>query len=529
MIALEQRTLTGIWDDAVASVPDKTFLRWDANKLTYSEFDKLSNRVSNGLVEKNVGKGDKVALMLLNSVEFLAGWFGAIKLGAVYVPINTEYKGDILSHQLNRAEVTHMIVEAEFLPRINELASTLEHLSVVIVVNRADDVNYPDNGTIEYIDYDSFQGASDARPDCEEILHTDPLAISYTSGTTGPSKGVLASHCHVISFALDWIDACQFTSDDRLYSCLPMFHAIATWLGTIPTIIQQTTIAFGERFSATSFWDEVREYDATVVHGIFAIVPILLKQPERPDDKDVPARLFYIGQRNEQFEKRFACRIVEVYGATETGIVTCAPLAEEGPRNSCGRPNSKTYDVALLDELDNEVAVGEPGEICVRPRQPHSMFQGYYGMPTETVEAWRNLWFHSGDNARRDADGFYYFVDRKKDSIRRRGENISSFELESVLNADPRVLECAAVAHPSELGEDEVRMVIVRQAGALFEADDVWTLCEERMPKFWVPRFVEFRDELPKTPNGKVRKFVLRETVDADRMFDRASSMGTKG
>lgn len=523
-LPLDQRTLTGVWNSAVAAVPDQPFLRWADGELSYRQFDERSNRIANSLAGHGVARSDKVAIMLRNSVEFLEAWFGTAKLGAVYVPINTDYRGGVLSHQLNLAQVTHIVVEAEFVPRLVELADELRHLAVVISVRRSGDQPRHDIGGMRHVDFESLHAGADTPPDGTAAIYTDPLAISYTSGTTGPSKGVLATHCHAITFAMDWCEACQFTSDDRLYSCLPMFHAIATWLGTIPAILNRTSIAFGDRFSASSFWDDVRKYDATVVHGIFAIIPILLKQPERADDKDVPARLLYIGQRSEEFERRFGCRIVEVYGATETGIVTYTPLDEDGPMNSCGRPNNRTYEIALLDEHDNEVPVGHPGEICVRPHQPYSMFEGYFGMPAETVLAWRNLWFHTGDNALRDDRGYLYFVDRKKDSIRRRGENISSFELEAVLNADPRVLECAAVAHPSELGEDEVRMVIVRQSGASFTAADVWALCEARMPRFWIPRFVEFRDALPKTPNGKVQKYLLRQSADGAAMSDRLAA-----
>ena len=523
-LPLHERTLTGVWTRAVAAVPDKVFVRWADNSLSYAAFDALSNRVANGLASLGVGKGDKVALMLGNSVEFLAGWFGTVKLGAVYVPINTDYKGDILRHQLDRADVTHILIEADYLARLTAVTGALPQLRAAIVVRGPSQVETPASFAI--YGYEDLLAASD-RSRNVEVHYTDPLAISFTSGTTGPSKGVLASHCHVMSFALDWIEACGFREDDRLYSCLPMFHAIATWLGVIPTVIRQTTTAFADRFSASRFWDDVRTFDATVVHGIFAMVPILLKQPPRTDDATVPARLFYIGQRNAEFEQRFGCRIVEVYGATETGIVTYTPLDVLGPPGSCGRPNARTYDLALLDDDDNVLPAGTAGEICVRPRQPHSMFQGYYGMADETVAAWRNLWFHTGDNARADADGWLYFVDRKKDAIRRRGENISSYELEAVVNGDPRVLECAAVAHPAELGEDDVRMVIVAQPGAGLSAADIWTLCEDRMPRFWIPRYVEFRDALPKTPNGKVQKYLLRAGAEGGVIHDRERTMET--
>lgn len=511
-LPLEARTLPAVFHNAVDASPDAPFLRWHDGQLSYRALDDLANAAALGLTRLGVHQRGKVAIMLGNSVEFIVVLFATAKLGAVYVPINTDYKGDILEHQLNLAEVSHLIIDAAWIDRIVATAPRLRHLNHVVVVGQSDGAKIAD--ALTTASYAELVAEPGQRP-AVAIAYTDPLAISFTSGTTGPSKGVLATHCHVLSFALDWIEACGVVPGDRLFTCLPMFHAIATWLGVIPALLTSNSLAFVPRFSASRFWEDVRTFDATVVHGIFAMIPILLKQPPRPDDATGPARIFYIGQRNMEFERRFGCRIVEVYGATETGIVSYTPLDKAGPAGSCGRPNARTYDVALVDDGDNPVSPGTPGEIVVRPRQPYSMFQEYYNMPEATLAACRNFWFHTGDNARADEDGFLYFVDRKKDAIRRRGENISSFEVESVLNADPRVLECAAVAHPSDLGEDEVRLIIVRQPGATLDADAVWQLCEERMPRFWIPRFVEFRASLPKTPNGKIQKYMLRE-IDED-------------
>ena len=363
-------------------------------------------------------------------------------------------------------------------------------------------------------------------PDTEPavaIAPTDPLAISFTSGTTGPSKGVLACHEHVLTFAEDWIKACHYKAGQAIFSCLPLFHAIAAWLGVVPALIAGGRIAIAPRFSASSFWDEVRAAKADVAHGIFSMVPILLKQPERPEDRDQPARLFYLGQHSDAFEQRFNCRVVEVYGATETGIVTVTPSDERARPGSCGKPNLDTFDVIIANECDEPVGVGEVGEILVRPRRPFVMLRGYYNAPEATLEAFRNLWFHTGDNARADADGYLYFVDRKKDSIRRRGENISSWEVEVVLNRHPAVLESAVIAVPSELGEDEVKAVVVLKGDAKATAAELWTFCEANMPRFWVPRLIEFRPHMPKTPNQKIQKYLLRKGEDIGEVHDRGA------
>ncbi|MAJ87720.1 MAG: ATP-dependent acyl-CoA ligase [Cellvibrionales bacterium TMED148] len=521
-IPITEKTVPFLFRRAVNLCPHKTFIRSPDNTLTYSEFNDLTNCCANRLAEKGLKKGGKLGIMMHNSIAFVHSWIAASKLGVIYVPINTDYKGDILQYQLNKADVTHLIVDVSLASRVGDVISELPQLQEVILYQDAETESDLAllAGHCTVSEFENFLIGSALEPSVE-IRHTDPLAISFTSGTTGPSKGVLATNCHVISFAMDWITACQFDMNDRLFTPLPMFHAIATWLGVIPTFIVGTEIAFVKNLSISRFWDDVRKYNSSVVHGIFAMVPMLLKQPEREDDKDVPARLFYIGQRNETFETRFNCRIVEVYGATETGIVTYTPLEEEPARGSCGRANTSSYHVAIVDDEDNIQPAGVVGEIVVRPAQPFSMIQEYYNMSTETLDAFRNLWFHTGDNGRLDSDGFFYYVDRKKDAIRRRGENISSFELEVVLNADDRVAECAAIAEPSDLGEDDVKMVVVPAAGTALTAEDIWDLCENRMPKFWVPRYVEFRESLPKTPNQKVQKYLLRKGMDQGPVFDR--------
>ena len=520
---LEDRVIGSALRRMAEAYGDRPLLAFGSVRQSYAEFNEATNRMASFLSRLGVGRGDRIALFLPNCTEFLWSWFAAAKLGAVYVPINTEYRGDILRYQLGRAEVSHLITDAEWLPRLEVLGTEVPRLRHVVVRGPAE------ARTGEPWTRHDIRGAEACPADEPNVLvrYTDPHAISFTSGTTGPSKGVLATNCHVTTFALDWIKAVGFTPQDRLYTCLPQFHAIATWLGFLPTVLSGGHATVSERFSASRFWDEVRDANATVVHGIFSMVPILLKQPPREDDAAQPASRFYIGQQNDEFERRFSCRVIEVFGSTETGIVTYTPLDVDRRRGSCGRVNSETFDVMLVDDDDNEVGVGEVGEIVVRPRRPFSMLREYYKMPTESLEAFRNQWFHTGDSARRDADGFLYFVDRKKDAIRRRGENISSFELESVVNRMPGVLESAAVAVPSSLGEDEVKLCIVRQSGAELDAVAVWAFCDEHMPRFWSPRFIEFHDSLPKTPNQKVRKFVLRESSAGRELHDRGEGAGS--
>lgn len=519
----DELVLGNLIRSAAARHGDRVFIECGGVSRTFSETDKVANRVANGLAEIGVEPGAKVAILAANSLAFVDTWLGIARSGAVYVPINTDYKGDILRYQLDKADVTHIVVDPHLLERLESVAAELPKLSHVVLTQPSIGRPHCLPGRAHVSLLAAAMEASDADPGVK-IAPSDPMAISFTSGTTGPSKGVLASHAHVITFARDWIRCTDYGQGQTIYSCMPLFHAVASWLGVIPALMNGGRIVIAPRFSASGFWDDVRRAKADVAHGIFSMVPILLKQPPRSDDADQPARRFYFAKVDEAFERRFQCRIVEVYGATETGVVTMTPPGEPRRAGSCGKPNADTFDVMIADEFDQAVATGEVGEILVRPRRPFAMLTAYYNNPEATAEAFRNLWFHTGDNARADADGYLYFVDRKSDSIRRRGENISSSEVEAVLNRHPAVLECAVIAAPSELGEDEVKAVIVLRDGADVEPKDLWAFCDEHMPRFWVPRFIEFQADMPKTPSQKIQKYLLRADERRGRLFDRQAA-----
>src|SRR5262245_30602277 len=446
-----QRVLGGLLRSAAERYGARTFLEFADCKRTFSEVDLTANRVANGLARLRAGRGTKVAIMAHNSLAFIEAWFGAARVGAVYVPINTDYKGDILGYQLAKADATHIVIDPSLLERLDAVALGLPQLKHVILTSATPDAPRAISNGAVVIGLSDLMLAPDDNPRVD-VKPWDPLAISFTSGTTGPSKGVLASHAHVITFARDWIRAVEFGEGQSIYSCMPLFHAVASWLGVVPAIMMGGRIAIAPRFSASGFWADVRRFQADVAHGIFSMVPILMKQPAHADDANQPARRFYFAKVDEAFERRFNCRIVEIYGATETGVVTMTPRSERRRVGSCGKPNTETFDVIIANDHDEPVAPSEVGEILVRPKRPYAMLTGYYNNAEATAEALRNLWFHTGDNARADADGYIHFVDRKKDAIRRRGENISSAEVEAVLNRHSAVLESAVIAVPSELG-----------------------------------------------------------------------------
>jgi crotonobetaine/carnitine-CoA ligase len=503
-------TLGEVLARRAAEHPHRPFLTFAGETYAYGEIDALATRVAASLARLGVGHGDRVMLMVPNSPAFVLTMFGVARLGAVEVPINTAYKGDLLRYVLGDSGPRALVVHAQWLDRVLPLLEAAASLEVLAV-----DGGEPPPASelppgVRALPFRALledAGAFAAPP----VDRTDLGAIMYTSGTTGPSKGVQVTHAHQVLYGYDWATAVDFGGDDVLFGPLPLFHALARTLGVVPTLLHGAHMAIEERFSATRFWAQARAADATIVHGIFGMVPILLGQPPSADDRRHRIRTFYIGpsKLTRPFRERFGIHIVEVFGATETGIVTRTPYGEyrEG---SCGRPNDDTFEVRIVDDRDQPVAVGETGEIVVRPKVPWALMTGYYGKPEATVEAFRNLWFHTGDFGREDEDGYVFFVDRKKDAIRRRGENISSSEVESAVNAHPAVLESAAIAVPSPLTEDEVKVCVVLQPGARLEPAELIRFLDERLPYFAVPRYVEVLPALPKTPNEKVRKVELR-------------------
>ncbi len=285
-------------------------------------------------------------------------------------------------------------------------------------------------------------------------------------------------------------------------------------------------MVLSDKFSASRFWEEIRKYKATQFNYLGAVIPILAKQPPRPDDLDNPVRIA-LGAGcpqavMDEVEKRFGLKCLEGFGMSETGIPIHVTVNDRRP-GSCGKVLD-IYEIKLVDDEDEEVPVGEPGEIIFRPREPFTMMLGYYHMPEKTLEAYRNLWFHTGDLAKRDEDGYFYFVDRKKDALRRRGENISSFEVERAINTHPSVLESAAVAVRSELAEDEVKICVVLKPGATLTPEDLIAHANERMPYFAVPRYVEFMESLPKTPTERVQKYLLKQAGVTPDTWDREKS-----
>lgn len=520
MYRLEQLTLADILRDKATTHRDETFVMFREGNLSFGEVEKMAARLAHGLADHGVAQQDHVAVMLPNCADFLYVIFALARLGAVAVPINTEYKGDLLRHVMETSGATRLIVDEPFVERVAAVEAGLPDLrSLVVRTERAVDRSLQ----TATLPLKELLGNADHAPRAP-VRFSDLQAIMYTSGTTGPSKGVMVPHALALTCTVDSMKYMDHKPDETIYCPLPLYHAAGLWDGMMMALVAGSPIAVVERFSASRFWDDVRAFGATQAMGVFDMIPILLNRPPSPDDRNHQLRRFYMGKSvlDPALFERFGVHSVETYTSTEVGIGTGSPFGE-WRIGSCGQANDERHEVAVVDEQDREVGPGEHGEIVVRPKQPYVITTGYYNYPRVTTETFRNLWFHTGDRAYRDEDGYFYFVDRIKDSIRRGGENISAFEVEQAVNAHPAVLESAAFGVPSELEEEELKVAVVLQPGAELDPAELAAYCRDRLPGFMVPRYVEIVDELPRTGTGKIAKHVLRKEGDGgitDRTWD---------
>lgn len=498
---------------AAAEVPHRPFIRMLHGELTYGQLDEQSDRVAAGLHALGVRRGDNVSLMLPNCLEFAVLWFALAKLGAVTGPVNTAFKGLVLANALNLVDSRLLLVHATLWPQLAEVRAQLVSVSQLVVIGGTAPAGCLAGDVLYAV---APCAASLPQP---QIGLTELCLLLYTSGTTGRSKAVMISHRFVLRQAQLVIAGLGLRADDVLYCPYPMFHLDAAVMTIAPALLLRGVAAIGERFSVSRYWDEVRALQATVFDFMGATLTLLWKQPPSAGDRAHSARLGWgvpLPAWALEFEARFGCRLIELYGLTEGGAIAFPPLTEPRRLGSCGKPVA-AFDVQLQDAHGFEVPVGQPGELVIRPKEPSLIMQGYYGMLQATLEAFRDLWFHTGDVLRQDPDGFLYFVGRRKDIVRRRGENISAAEVEMVIEQHPDVLECAVIGVPSELSEEELMACVVLRPGATLAAPALADYCAANLARFMVPRYIRWMSELPKTPTDKVEKFKLQQAgVTAD-------------
>jgi crotonobetaine/carnitine-CoA ligase len=514
--------LAALVDEHAGRFGDRVLAVFDDDTVTYAQAAERAGHVAAGLRELGVNEGDRVAIMMTNRSEFLYAWFGILKLAAIEVPIHDAARGPGISHILNTTDAKVLIVEDKFVDHVQPYlgdSPSVQHLVV------AGEQLAAANGGIATHDFaDLVNNPSSA--ETIDVPPHQPASILFTGGTTGPPKGVVLPHSHNINLGTSTAEVAGYTEDDVLLSVFPLFHANAKYMTTIAAMVVGAKAIINSRFSASRFWDQCRRERVTAFNGMGEMLRILMKQPDKPEDADNPVRVV-IGaaaprELVEDFENRFGLVILDVYGLTETGPITFNTF-EQRRAGSMGVPVD-WYEVRILDENDLEVPVGEPGEICIRPRRPSVMMMGYWNNDSATLRSIRNLWFHTGDMGHRDEDDFHFFRVRETDSIRRRGENVSAWEIERVLALHADVLESAAYGVPSPIGGQEVMVAIVLKSGASVTPEAVLDFCQDKMPHFAVPRYVRFVDSLPKSHAQRILKQELKaEGIEADGVWDRES------
>ena len=484
-------------------------LRFEGREISYRDLDRNTDRIAGGLAASGLTAGERVAALLYNTAEFPLLWFALAKRRLVLVPLNTALKGEILRYELADCAPSALVIDREiweaYRPLREELAIRREW-----IVRRAADARPLPAGTEPFEQLASEEAAAPIDPPGP----ADPAAILYTSGTTGPPKGAVIPHEKPLATAREIGRRSLLSPDSVLFTALPLFHCNAQEMTALAALENDLTAAFDERFHASTFWDTASRMGATHVSLLIAMINVLFKQPAKEIDRQHRVRVALTAGTSRsiwaEFEQRFGLRIIELYGMTECGCTTLMNPPGAIRVGSVGTPLG-FVEADVVDDDDRPVAAGVRGELVVRPRAPFTMFSGYLGKPEKTVEAWRNLWFHTGDYVTRDADGYYYFVDRKKDVIRRRGENLAPYDVETVVNRHPAVFESVVVGVPSPLGEEDVKAFVQLKPGAAADPKELFEFCVERLPFFMVPKFLEFIDEIPKTANQKSQRYVLRE------------------
>ena len=506
ILDIGDETIRAAMERRARETPDDVYCIFEDRPLTFAAFDTAVNRVANGLLARGLRKGDRVALMLPSHPDHIIAIFALAKIGLVRVPVNVHLKGPALEFLFEQFAPEALIADSEYAP---QLIGLLDRQGLELVV---------------------WRGTTDASPAWAELAaHPDPepppvaphpddiIAITPSSGTTGPPKGVLKSDRALRAGPV----ATRVLTDRKPGDVLLLWEALHHGAGVavlIGAVLERITLAMVARFSASRFWDDARHYNVSHIHYLGGVLQMLLAQPVRPDDRAHRVRVAWGGgcpaEVWHRFEARFGVEIREGYGLSE--FVTFVLVNSEGPPGAIGKP-LPWYEVRLVDPEGHEVQTGEAGEMVVHARDGRLGFLGYFRNPEASAAAWREIagkrWYLTGDLGRQDGDGWFYYAGRSKDSVRRRGINISAWEVERVINEHADVEESALVGVPGELGDDELLIYVRPVSGRTIDPHALIRWCEPRLPYFQVPRYVAFVEDFPRTPTQRVRKGELSREV----------------
>ncbi|WP_148046183.1 AMP-binding protein [Nocardioides marmoriginsengisoli] len=500
--------------------PDRPFLEdVEGYSASYGQVLENSLRWADAWRRCEIGHGDRVAVFVPPSPQYIECWIGLTWLGAIEVGINPDYRGDMLASVLSDCGAKAVLVHVDYLDRLSEVLDRVPSLETIVVSGG------PMSETVlpcEQISFDAFWDRAEVMSPPALPNPWDIATICYTSGTTGPSKGVRLPWGQVQHLASVNFEG-LLTGEDAFYLPLPLFHIGGK---VFPLLMAERggRLVVRERFSATAFWSDIRKTRSTFTVLVGTMAGLLLKQPELPEDSDNPLWLLWavpVPDRIEEFQKRFGIpRVMTSYTQTEMCAALRNQHVNESNRTSAGQivPG---VELAIVDEHDLPVPDGEIGQLLIRTREPWRLNAGYHGRPDATAEAWQNGWFHTGDAFRRDSDGWYYFIDRMKDCVRRGGENISSLEVERIVDQHPEVDTAACIGVKSDLGDEDVKICVQLTAGSTLSERELLEWLVAHMPRFMVPRYIEIVAEVPKTPNQRVQKAEFRKTPVNDRTWDR--------
>ena len=502
---VEQFSVAAVLDRRAEQCPDRVMMSIDGVDVTFEQMRRRSCAAADVLLDLGIGPGDGVALFAGTCPQWVYFWLGAGRIGAVAAAVNTANKGDFLLHALRLSRAKVIVTDAERRSRVTELADQVPGLaSIVVEDNSLDD---------------------DAAAVAEHAGRVDDIgSLFFTSGTTGASKAVATTWHYLFTTAATAAAAWDFEAGEALWTAMPLFHLSAAPAVLAPMLVGGTTV-LASGFHPASVWDEIRACGAVGFVGAGAMVSMLVNQP--PDSRDAQLPLRFISAAPiaagiyRDIEKRYDCRIVTMYGLTEAFPIAVKGVADDGVPGTSGRPNPN-FEVRIVGPDGAPVPDGTVGEIACRPRHPHVMSEGYLNASGEGLVR-HPRWFRTGDLGVLDSDQNLTYVDRVKDSLRRRGENISSVEVETVVMRHPAVLEAAVVGVPSDLGEDDILLFVTVQPGAALNYIELLDFCGARMPYFCTPRYVEIVSELPKTVIGRIRKDTLRARGVGPAAWDRES------